>query len=87
MNGIWYCEEHNTKIRINKNPLNEKIEIDYFDDTQNVSDSETTTIKTINDVTGMNCHLGEFTVFFDGNNFLHLLAYFSSEKSYIFERL
>ena len=87
MNGIWYCEEHNMKISIHKNVSVEEIEIDYLDDLQRINTSETTTIRTINDVTGLKCQLGDFTVFFDGENFLHFLAYFSEEKSYLFERV
>ncbi len=87
MDGNWFCEEHNLKISIKKNPQCEKVEIDYFDDLLNVNDHETTMIRTINDVTGINCHLGEFTVFYDGKNLLHLMAYFSRGKSYLFERL
>jgi len=87
LNGLWFCEEHKLLISINKDKSNNKFEISYICETIGINNSETTEFHRINDVTGLNCQLGKFTVFFDGKEILHLLAYFPSEKSYLFERL
>lgn len=86
LSGNWYCEEHDLKISIEKEIENNNLCIEYINDELSKSGIDSTSLNIVDNIIGINCRLGKFTVFFDGNNLLHLLAYFSNENSYVFVR-
>jgi len=86
LSGNWYCEEHNLKISIEKENESNNLCIEYQNDELNKPGIESTAIKIIDNIIGIKCRLGNFTVYFDGKNLLHFLAYFANEDSYVFER-